>query len=106
MIRHPLGTIKNLIVGKLIPPSLGLIVQAYLLEHEQLSDETLYFIYSGSNDYINVLFFEDNYNTEVMSTYIDNVLDGMSSAVLKLANAGARRFVIMGIPHVGILPSL
>lgn len=56
LIRHPLGTIKNLIVGKLIPPSLGLIVQAYLLEHEQLSDETLYFIYSGSNDYINVLF--------------------------------------------------
>ncbi|HAZ7572923.1 SGNH/GDSL hydrolase family protein [Legionella sp. PATHC032] len=104
LIRHPLGTIKNLIVGKLIPPSLGLIVQAYLLEHEQLSDETLYFIYSGSNDYINVLFFEDNYNTEVMSTYIDNVLDGMSSAVLKLANAGARRFVIMGIPHVGDTP--
>ncbi|MGL5743372.1 MAG: hypothetical protein ACRCXC_13000 [Legionella sp.] len=50
LIRHPIGTIKNLIVGKLVPPSLGLTVQAYLLEHPALSDETVFFVFSGSND--------------------------------------------------------
>jgi phospholipase/lecithinase/hemolysin len=106
LIRHPIGTIKNLIVGKLVPPSLGLTVQAYLMEHKKLSDETLFFIFSGSNDYINVLFFEANYDTAVMSTYVDNVLSGMGSSVTKLMNAGARRFVIMGLPHLGDTPKL
>ncbi|KTD58287.1 lysophospholipase A [Legionella sainthelensi] len=104
LIRHPLGTIKNLIVGKLVPPSLGLTVQAYLLEHPALSEETVFFVFSGSNDYINVLFFEDNYNTEVMSTYVDNVLSSTGSAVMKLMKAGARRFVVMGLPHLGDTP--
>jgi phospholipase/lecithinase/hemolysin len=104
LIRHPLGTIKNLIVGKLVPPSLGLTVQAYLLEHQTLNDQSVYFIYSGGNDYINVLFFEDNYNTDVMSTYIDNVLDSITSAMQKLVKAGAKRFVVMGVPNIGETP--
>jgi phospholipase/lecithinase/hemolysin len=106
LIRHPLGTIKNLIVGKLVPPSLGLAVQAYLMEHQKLSDETLFFIFSGNNDYINVFFFDDNYNTAVMSTYIDNVLASMGASVTKLMQAGARRFVVMGVPHIGDTPRL
>lgn len=106
LIRHPLGSIKNLVVGKLVPPSLGLAVQAYLMEHQKLSDETLFFIFSGNNDYINVLFFEDNYNTAVMSTYIDNVLSGLGSSVSKLMSAGARHFVIMGLPHLGDTPRM
>lgn len=104
LIRHPIGTIKNLIVGKLVPPSLGLAVHAYLMEHQKLNDETLFFIFSGGNDYINVLFFEDNYNTAVMSTYIDNVLSSVSASISKLMQAGARRFVIMGVPHIGEIP--
>lgn len=106
LIRHPLGSIKNLIVGKLVPPSLGLTVQAYLMEHPQLSDETLFFMFSGNNDYINVLYFEDNYNTAVMSTYIDNVLSGLGASVANLSKAGARRFVIMGLPHLGETPRM
>lgn len=104
LIRHPIGTIKTLIVGKLIPPSLGLSVQSYLLEHQNLNNETVYFVFSGSNDYLNVLLFEDNYNTTIMSNYVDNVIAGLSSAVLKLEQAGARRFVIMGLPHLGEMP--
>ncbi|MFI4962507.1 MAG: lysophospholipase/glycerophospholipid:cholesterol acyltransferase PlaC [Legionellales bacterium] len=104
LIRHPLGTIKTLIVGKLIPPSLGLTVQAYLLEHQKLDSQTVYFIASGANDYLNVLQFEDNYNPEIMSAYINIVLDNLSASVRNLANAGARHFVIMGIPHLGETP--
>ena len=104
LIRHPIGTIKTLIVGKLIPPSLGLTVQGYLLQHSQLDSQTVYFVFSGSNDYLNVLFFEDNYDTTIMSNYVDNVIAGISSAVLKLENAGAKRFVIMGIPDLGLTP--
>ncbi|KTD57469.1 lysophospholipase/glycerophospholipid:cholesterol acyltransferase PlaC [Legionella shakespearei] len=104
LIRHPLTMIKTIIVGKLVPPSLGLTVQAYLLEHQQLNDQSVYFIYAGGNDYINALAFEDKYDPTVMSNYIDNVLDGLGSSVLKLAYSGARRFVILGIPHVGETP--
>lgn len=104
LIRHPIGTIKTLIVGKLIPPSLGLTVQAYLLGNRSLDNQSVYFIFSGFNDYLNILQFDDNYNPTVMSVYVDNVLDGLSSAVQKLEHAGAARFVIMGIPHLGDMP--
>ncbi|MDI1351567.1 MAG: SGNH/GDSL hydrolase family protein [bacterium] len=104
LIRHPIVSVKNLIVGKLIPPSLGLTIQAYLLEHQHLNKQAVYFIFSGGNDYLNVLFFEDNYNLTIMSNYIDNVISGISSAVMNLTKAGAERLVIMGIPHLGDTP--
>lgn len=104
LIRHPLGTLKTLIVGKLIPPSLGLTVQAYLLTKRSIDSETVYFVWSGSNDYLNVLFFEDNYNPALMSYYIDNVLDGVAAGVKKLTTAGARRVVVFGLPNVGQTP--
>ncbi|VEG91458.1 lysophospholipase/glycerophospholipid:cholesterol acyltransferase PlaC [Legionella spiritensis] len=104
LIRHPLNTLKTLIVGKLIPPSLGLTVQAYLLIHEQLDERTAYFVFTGANDYLNVLLFEDNYNPAVMSAYIDNVLDGIAAGVHKLTKSGARHIVVMGLPDVGLTP--
>lgn len=104
LIRHPLATLKTLIVGKLIPPSLGLTAQAHLLMNETLDEEAVYFIFIGANDYLNVLRFEDNYNPAVMSAYIDNVLDSTASVVNKLTKAGARRVVIMGLPDVGLVP--
>ncbi|CAM2749400.1 lysophospholipase/glycerophospholipid:cholesterol acyltransferase PlaC [Legionella worsleiensis] len=104
MIRHPLGIIKTLIVGKLVPPSLGLTVHAYLLEHQKLSNQTVYFVFSGGNDYINALQYEDKYDPDVMSAYIDNIVDGVSYSVLKLTQAGARRVVVLGVPHIGDTP--
>ncbi len=104
LIRHPIGTIKNLIVGKLIPPSLGLTAQAYLLEHQKVNDESVYFLFSGANDYLNVLQFEANYDQLVMSKYIDNVLDSLAATVFKLEHAGAQQFVIMGLPNLGETP--
>lgn len=104
LIRHPIATIKSLIVGKLIPPSLGLTVQAYLLENNQLNSKSIYFVFAGTSDYLSILQFEDNYNPAVMSLYVDNVLDGIGASVMKLAQAGAHRFVIMGIPHIGDMP--
>jgi len=104
LIRHPIDTLKSLVVGKLIPPSLGLTVQAYLLVQPQLDKDTVYFVFTGANDYLNVLRFEDNYNPAVMSTYIDNVLDGLTASVRKLTNAGARHVVVMGLPEIGEVP--
>lgn len=103
-IQHPLLTLKTLITGKLIPPSLGLTVQAYLLEHPQIDSEAIYFIFSGGNDYINALIFEDTYNPDIMNRYIDNVLNDLAASVNKLSQAGARHFVIIGVPHVGDTP--
>jgi phospholipase/lecithinase/hemolysin len=104
LIRHPLGTIKNLIVGKLVPPSLGLSVQAYLLEHPQVNEESVYFIFSGANDYLNALAFGTNYEPANMSTYVDNVLSNLDTAVSKLSRAGAQHFVVMGLPRLGEIP--
>lgn len=104
LIRHPIETLKSLVVGKLIPPSLGLTVQAYLLVQPELNKDTVYFVFTGANDYLNVLRFEDNYNPAVMSLYVDNVLDGLTSSVKKLTQAGARHVVVIGLPQVGEAP--
>jgi len=103
-IKHPIITLTTLINGKLIPPSLGLIVQAYLLEREHIDDEALYFIYSGNNDYLNALLFEEAYDEKIMSQYIDYVIHDLTSSIKKLSKAGARRFVVLGIPHIGNTP--
>lgn len=104
LIHSPLGTLKNLIVGKLIPPSLGLVVQAHLLTSRESNDSTVYFIFTGANDYLNALFFEDNYNPSVMSSYIDNVLASMEASIDKLTKSGARHLIIMGLPALGETP--
>lgn len=104
LIEHPILTLRSLITGKLIPPSLGLTVQAYLMETRKIDKETVYFILTGSNDYLNSLAFNDTYNPAIMSKYIDNVIDSIELSVKKLRKAGAGRFVIMGIPHIGDSP--
>jgi phospholipase/lecithinase/hemolysin len=104
LIRHPIGTIKDLVNGKLVPPSLGLVTTAYLMVKKNANPKTLYFLFSGGNDYLNVLYFEDNYNPAVMSKYIDNVIEGIESGMKKLVDAGAEHMVIFGVPNIGITP--
>ncbi|MFC3909784.1 lysophospholipase/glycerophospholipid:cholesterol acyltransferase PlaC [Legionella dresdenensis] len=104
LIRHPINTLKTLVVGKLIPPSLGMTVQAYLLVNPKLDPETVYFVFSGANDYVNVLKFEDNYNPAIMSRYVDNVLDGLEAATHRLIQAGAQHVIVLGLPEIGYTP--
>ncbi|MGQ3891609.1 lysophospholipase/glycerophospholipid:cholesterol acyltransferase PlaC [Legionella sp. CNM-4043-24] len=104
LIRHPINSLKALVVGKLIPPSLGLTVQAYLLTHPKLDNKTVYFVFSGGNDYLNALRFEENYDTDLMSDYVDNVIGSIDSSVHKLTRAGARHVVILGLPSVAWSP--
>ena len=104
LIRHPIETIKTLVVGKLIPPSLGLTVQAWLLMNDKVSSDDLVFLFTGGNDYLNVLRFEDNYNPNVMSSYIDNVLDGIEYSIRKLIMNGAEKLVIMNLPDISVTP--
>jgi len=104
LIRHPVASLKNLVVGKLIPPSLGLITQAHLLENDTLDNDAVYFIFAGANDYISMLNFEDNYDVSIRSTYIDNVLDAIESSTTHLIAQGASHFVIMGLPDVSLSP--
>lgn len=106
LIRHPLATLKTLVVGKLIPPSLGLSVQAWLLMHDRASADDLIFIFAGSNDYLNVLTFEDNYHPAQMSKYIDNVLNGIEYSVLKLIQNGAKQLVIVNLPDLSVSPRI
>jgi len=104
LIRYPIGTIRNLIVGKLVPPSLGLSVQAYLLEHPKVNSDSVYFIFAGGNDYLNILQFDLQNDAYAMSSYVDNVLDNLSASVDKLIHAGAEHVVMMGLPYLGDTP--
>lgn len=104
LIRHPINSLKALIVGKLIPPSLGLTVQAYLMTHQTLDANGVYFVFSGANDYLNALRFESNDNSARMSDYVDNVIASIDSVTHKLTKAGARHVVILGLPSVGLSP--
>lgn len=105
LIRHPINTLKSLIAGKLIPPSLGLTIQAYLMtNNNKVNESTAFFIFTGGNDYLNVLSFEDNYNPSIMSRYIDNVLNAVEGSVNKLVRAGAKHMVIAGLPNIGLMP--
>lgn len=104
LIRHPILSIKNLITGKMIPPSLGLVTKTYLMVQKKASPDRLYMFFSGGNDYLNVLNFEDNYNPAQMSKYVDNVLDGIESSMRRLIKAGAKHIAIFGVPDVGISP--
>lgn len=104
LIKHPLTSLKNLIIGKLIPPSLGLSVQAYLLMHPKLDKDTAYFVFAGGNDYLNMLQFDTRPDDEKINSYIDNVLDNIAYSVKKLADAGAKHIIVMGLPHIGDSP--
>ena len=104
LIRHPIGTLKDLVNGKLVPPSLGLVSMAHLMVNKQANPNTLYFFFSGGNDYLNMLYFDDNYNPSVMSDYIDNVISGISDSVKRLIDAGAKHVVVFGIPDIGFTP--
>lgn len=104
VINRPITTIKTLIVGKLIPPSLGLTVQAYLMMHEKLNKDTSYFIFSGANDYLNALVFDDNYVPDRMNAYINNIVKDIKNNIDKLIAAGAKQLIIFGIPDVGLSP--
>jgi phospholipase/lecithinase/hemolysin len=103
-IRHPILTLSTIINGKLIPPSLGLTVQAYLMENDYVDPDAIYFIFSGNNDYINVFLFEQGYDPDILNSYVDNVINDLSDSISKLHKAGARKFVIMGLPHAGNTP--
>lgn len=104
LIRHPINTLKFLVVGKLIPPSLGLVTQTFMLEHPVVDANATYFVLSGGNDYLNMLLFEDNYNPAVMRSYVDNVLSALKTAMRRMISHGARKIVVIGLPNIGQSP--
>lgn len=104
LIRHPLQSLRNLVVGKLIPPSLGLGLQSYLMDNPTLDPSSIYFIFSGANDYVNVLQFGNKIDKKEMSPYIDNVVNSVEASVKALEKAGAKHIVIINIPPVGGAP--
>lgn len=104
LIRHPVLSIKNLISGKLIPPSLGLEVMAYLLNFGQADSSKTYFIFAGSNDYLNMLNFEDNYNPANMSDYVDYIVNDIAYSTERLVQSGATKVIVFGVPDIGITP--
>lgn len=74
------------------------------MEHQQINPDAVYFIFSGGNDYLNALKFDDNYDFGSMSKYIDNVLNNLTASIFKLTQAGAKHFVIMGVPPLADTP--
>ncbi len=105
VIRHPSLSITNLIQGKLLPPSLGLEISAYILNFGKAASDKTYFIFAGSNDYLNMLQFEDNYNPANMSSYVNHVVSGVLYSAERLMLAGAKKVVMFGVPDIGNTPN-
>lgn len=96
--------ILDLVNGKLIPPSFGLINSAYLTEHPNLNPKTVYFIFYGGNDYLNALNFEKNYEKANLAHYVENVVSSIKNGTDNLIKQGAKQIVIIGMPKVGNTP--
>lgn len=103
-IRQPRDTLKNILVGRFVPPSLGLTLQAQLMRAPLLNHEAVYFVLAGGNDYLNMLTNPDNYNHDVMDKYIDNVVGAIENSVQKMVQADATKFIVFGLPDVGLTP--
>lgn len=104
LITHPLLSLQNLIQGKLVPPSLGLAIQAHLLATRKFDTEAAYFIFSGGNDYLNMLQFEDNYNRDKAELYVEHAIDGLLYSTESLIKAGARKIIIFGSADISKTP--
>ncbi len=104
LIRFPKKTLQNIVKGKLLPSSLGLVVQAYLMDKGRANPKTTYFIFSGGNDYLNALNFGDNRQQKNMNQYVNHVVDGIVHAAKSLLDKGARHIVIFGVPDVAVTP--
>ena len=104
LVQSPFETLKNIIRGKLLPPSLGLAIESYLLDRGELDPNGLYVVFAGGNDYLNVLDHEENYNPPQMDKYVDNVVTSIVSSSKRLLGQGANKIVVVGVPDVAITP--
>lgn len=102
--KSPGKVLTNIIKGKLIPPSLGITIESYLLEKGKADPSALYIVFSGGNDYINALDFNEHHDVKKIESYADNVTGQIISATNKLITAGAKNIVVFGVPNVGITP--
>ena len=103
LIKHPVDTLQNAIKGKLLPPSLTLVVHAYLLRRGKANPNSTYFIFSGSNDYLNALTLL-NQSNKVLNHYVDNVNHSIKHASQSLIKAGTKKLVLIGVPDLALTP--
>lgn len=104
LIRHPILSVEHVVQGRVVPPSLGLEVSGYLMNMAEATPDSLYFIYSGSNDYSNMLAFDDNRKPKRIKDYVGYVVEGITYSSEKLIEAGATDLVILGIPNLAMTP--
>ena len=113
-IEHPINFIKHLkaslemiINGKLLPPSLDFLTDAYIAEYPETDNypDTLYTILDGGNDYLNADV--DDLNT---TTAPEVVVNSICSNATKLANfavqkATAKSYIaLMTLPDLSLTP--
>lgn len=104
LVKHPERMLLDIIEGKLIPPSLELVVESYLLDKGRANSNARYFLLSGGNDYINMLDFSKNHDQGHVEKYATNVVSGVMVSAQKLLHAGATKLVIFGVPDVASTP--
>lgn len=79
-----------------LPPGLLSQVQLYITESPSADPDGLYLIWAGANDYM----FNSNPNLDDVKATVANI----RLAIENLANRGARYFVVMNIPDMGVTP--
>lgn len=69
-------------------------VDAYLKAHPAADPEALYVVWAGGNDVFNA----------ANAAAADKAVDTLESQILRLADAGARRFLWVNLPPIGKIP--
>lgn len=103
-VQAPEKTLMNIIKGKLVPPSLGLVVESYLLDLGKANPNSLYFLLAGGNDYLNYVDTRESHSESKLEKYAANVVHGVISSARKLLKSGATQMVIFGVPDVSLTP--
>lgn len=104
IVQAPEASLKGIVTGKLIPPSMGLVVQSHLLEKGRAQKNGLYVLFAGGNDYLNALTADKNHNVAELEDYANNVVASIITEAERLLNAGADNLIVVGVPDVGITP--
>lgn len=104
LVKHPEATLTGMVEGKLVPPSLGLVIDSYLLDKGKANSKASYFLLSGGNDYLNMLDFKKNKNEANIEKYARNVVHGILYSANRLLHNGATKMVVFGVPDVASTP--
>lgn len=87
-------------------PTLAFQVQSFLGKHPQAASDALYVIEMGSNDVRDALAAFDSQDPSAAIQIIGEAITAIGNEIATLYGAGARRFLVLNVPNIGLTPAV